>query len=143
MENCAFRPLKMYLEYLDSDQMRRSVEKTIWNIWRQINERQSRALTYSALNCAPRFAGHLILSIFWFLYLWILFWWLIMLSLFDQLCIGGGIKQQFPHILANINNFIPLDQLYPTANFTNLIAKTNIFIPIVQLPIANFLWLKF
>ena len=29
MENSAFRPLKMNLEYLDTDKMRRSVEKPI------------------------------------------------------------------------------------------------------------------
>ena len=28
MKNCAFRPQKLYLEYLDADKMRRSVEKT-------------------------------------------------------------------------------------------------------------------
>ena len=30
------------------------------------------------------------------------------MSLFDQLCTGGRIKQQFRQILATINNFIPL-----------------------------------
>ena len=58
MMNCAFRPLKLYLEFLDCDKMRLLLEKSMWNIWRQINERQSwgfsndhfqRALTYSAI----------------------------------------------------------------------------------------------
>ena len=45
MKNCAFRPQKLYLEYLDADKMRYSAEKSIWNIWRQIKwEANSRNL---------------------------------------------------------------------------------------------------
>ena len=53
MKNCAFRPQKLHLEYLDADKMRYLVEKSIWNFWRQIKwEANSRilfqwALTYS------------------------------------------------------------------------------------------------
>ena len=44
MENCAFCPLKIYLEYLDTDKMRRPVEKPIWG---QIKwEAKSRKLWY-------------------------------------------------------------------------------------------------
>ena len=33
IDNCSFRPLQMYLEYLNTDKMRSSSWKSIWNIW--------------------------------------------------------------------------------------------------------------
>ena len=42
MENCAFRPKKLYLEYLDTDEMSHSVKNLSEIFGGTQNERQSR-----------------------------------------------------------------------------------------------------